>query len=170
MILREVQISDETDALKAHEELKADDFAFLLQYEDGMPWQDFISIHEQYKRGDVPEGRVPATFLFAESDGEIVGRVSIRHDLNDFLFNYGGHVGYAVRPQFRGKGIATEMLRQSLKICSDLGLKKVLVTCNDQNLYSAKTIENCGGVLENKVLNDPEEADGALVRRYWITL
>jgi predicted acetyltransferase len=170
MILREIRINDEDDALKAHEELKADDFAFLLQYEDGMPWQDFINLHDQYKRGKVPEGRVPATFLFAESDGEIVGRVSIRHDLNDFLFNYGGHVGYAVRPQFRGKGIATEILRQSLKICSDLGLKKVLVTCNDQNLYSAKTIENCGGVLENKVLNDPEEAEGALVRRYWITL
>jgi predicted acetyltransferase len=134
MILREIRINDEGDALKAHEELKADDFAFLLQYEDGMPWQDFINLHDQYKRGEIPEGRVPATFLFAESDGEIVGR--------------GGHVGYAVRPQFRGKGNATEILRQSLKICSDLGLKKVLVTCNDQNLYSAKTIENCGGVLK----------------------
>jgi predicted acetyltransferase len=170
MILREVRINDEAEAIKAHEELKADNFTFLLQYEEGMPWQDFIDLHEQYKRGEVPEGRVPATFLLAESDGELVGRVSIRYGLNDFLFNYGGHVGYAVRPQFRGRGFATEMLRQSLKICSELGLEKVLVTCNDKNLYSAKTIENCGGVLENKVLNDPEEADGALVRRYWITL
>lgn len=169
MILREIQITDESEAIKAHEELKADDFTFLLQFEDGMPWQDFISIHDRYGRGEVPEGMVPSNFLFAEADGELVGRASIRHGLNDFLFNYAGHIGYAVRPGYRNKGYATEILRQSLDVCASVGLEKVLVTCNDLNKYSAKVIEKCGGILENKV-TELIEGGERLVRRYWITL
>ena len=169
MILREIQIGDEVEALRANEELEADDFHFLLMYEPGMNWSEFIRIHEDFRNGLVPEGKVAASFLFAVDNDEIVGRVSIRHSLNDFLFNYGGHIGYAVRPQFRKKGYATEILRQALEYCRGLGLEKVLVTCNDSNEPSAKTIEKCGGKLENKVIEQIESGE-RLVRRYWIDL
>lgn len=169
MILREIQIGDEFEALRAHEELTADDFQFLLKYEPGMNWTEFIRIQEDFKNGLVPEGKVAASFLFAVDDGEIVGRVSIRHSLNDFLFNYGGHIGYAVRPQFRKKGYATEILKQALEYCRGFGLEKALVTCNDSNEPSAKTIEKCGGKLENKVIEQLESGE-RLVRRYWIDL
>jgi predicted acetyltransferase len=169
MILREIQIGDEVEALRAHEELSADDFRFLLMYEPGMNWTEFIRIHEDFRNGLAPEGMVTANFLLAEDHGEIVGRVSIRHSLNDFLFNYGGHIGYAVRPQFRRKGYATEILKQALEFCRGLGLEKVLVTCNDSNEPSAKTIEKCGGRLENKVTEQLESGE-RLVRRYWIDL
>lgn len=169
MILRDIQIGDEIEALRAEEELKADDFGFLLLYESGMVWSDYIKIQEEYKNGFVPEGKVASTFLFAEDKGELVGRVSIRHSLNDWLLNFGGHIGYAVRPQFRKQGYATEILTQSLEYCRGLGLEKVLVTCNDSNEPSAKTIEKCGGKLENKVLEQIENGE-RLVRRYWIDL
>ena len=169
MILRELQIEDEIEALRANEELKADDFGFLLMYEPGMSWSDFIKLHEDFKNGPAPEGKVNASFLLAVDDGEIVGRVSIRHSLNEWLLNFGGNIGYAVRPQFRKKGYATQILNQALEYCRGLGLDRALVTCNDSNEASSKTIEKCGGVLENKALEQIEGGE-RLVRRYWIDL
>jgi predicted acetyltransferase len=110
------------------------------------------------------EGLVPATFLIAENDGNLVGRTSIRHELNDFLMSVGGHIGYGVRPSYRRQGFATEILRQSLTYIHGLGVAEVLVTCDEENLGSIKVIESQGGILENKV-----ESDGTLKRRYWIT-
>lgn len=78
----------------------------------------------------------------------------------------GGHIGYEVRPSERRKGYATEMLRLALKKCVDLGITKVLITCDKSNLGSAKTIQNQGGVLENEFL----EENGELAQRYWINL
>ena len=169
MILREIQIGDEVEALRANEELNADNIRFPLMYEPGMVWTEYIKILEDFGKGITPEGMVTANFLLAVDDGEIVGRVSIRHSLNDFLFNYGGHIGYAVRPQFRRKGYATEILKQALEFCRGLGLEKALITCNDTNVPSAKTIEKCGGKLENKVIEQIESGE-RLVRRYWIDL
>jgi predicted acetyltransferase len=169
MILREIQLGDEIEALRAHEELKADDFQFLLFYESGMNWADFIKIHDDYKNKPASEGKVNSSFLFAVDEDQIIGRASIRHSLNDWLLNYGGHIGYAVRPGFRQKGYATEILKQSLEYCRQLGLDRALVTCNDNNEASARTIEKCGGVLENKILEKIETGE-RLVRRYWIDL
>jgi predicted acetyltransferase len=71
---------------------------------------------------------VPATFLVAEAEGQIVGRVSIRHELNACLAEVGGHIGYGVRPGFRRRGYATAIMRQSLAVASSIGLERVLVT------------------------------------------
>jgi predicted acetyltransferase len=107
---------------------------------------------------------VPATLLVAEVEGEIVGRVSIRHELNDTLLRVGGHIGYGVRPQHRRRGYATEMLRQSLIVAHSLGIDPVLVTCDEDNAGSMAVIERCGGLLEGTV-----EIPGApRKRRYWI--
>jgi predicted acetyltransferase len=107
---------------------------------------------------------VPATFLVAVIGDQIVGRVSIRHELNDFLLNFGGHIGYGVRPAYRRRGYASEILRQALIITRAEGVDRVLVTCDEDNVASAKVIERHGGVLED-VRVDP---DGSPKRRHRI--
>jgi len=110
---------------------------------------------------------VPSTFLFAFDASRIIGRVSIRHELNEFLLRVGGHIGYVVVPEFRRQGYATAILHQSLKIAHDeLGIGRVLVTCDDDNVGSIRTIEKNGGVLEN-VLTSPDlsETETAILDR-----
>ena len=113
------------------------------------------------------DGHVPATTLFCldEERNIFVGAVDIRHYLNEALLKTGGHIGDGVRPSERRKGIATKMIRLALDECKKLGIDRVLMTCDDTNTGSAKSIENNGGKLENKV----EDGD-KLVRRYWIKL
>ena len=164
MKLRPLTLADEEQALQAHSELAADKFEFLLGYSEGMAWAEYLQIlNNLFTGANLPERRVPATFLIAENDGQLVGRASIRHELNDFLFSVGGHIGYGVRPCFRRQGFATEILKQSLTYINELGITEVLVTCLDENVGSMKVIESQGGVLENKV-----EYEEALWRRYWI--
>lgn len=114
--------------------------------------------------GRAPD-RVPATFLVAEVDGEIVGRTSIRHGLNDFLARFGGHIGYGIRPAYRRQGYATEILRQSLEVARRVGVDPALVICDDGNAGSAGAIERCGGVLD--AVADGPEGHGQ-IRRYWV--
>jgi predicted acetyltransferase len=115
---------------------------------------------------NLPPNHVPSTFLFAFKDDRIVGRVSIRHTLNDVLLRVGGHIGYAVVPEFRRQGHATAILRLAVQFARDrLGLDRVLVTCDADNTGSIRTIEKNGGVLED-VASGPDLDRPK--RRYWI--
>ena len=92
--------------------------------------------------------------------------MSIRHELNEWLLRVGGHIGYVVVPEFRRRGYATAILHWSLQIAHDtLGIGRVLVTCDDDNVGSIRTIEKNGGVLEN-VISGSDLATSK--RRYWI--
>ena len=167
VLLRPMAVSDEKQARQAHEELARDDFEFLFDLVDGEPWPAYLARVEGQRLGvGLAQGMVPATFLLAEVDGQVVGRVSIRHRLNDYLREVGGHVGYGVRPGFRRRGYATAILRQSLAVAASTGLERVLVTCDDDNLGSATAIQRCGGVLERLVPG----RDGSSMpkRRYWV--
>ena len=104
-------------------------------------------------------------FCFDEKRNLMVGAVNIRHDLNDYLLKYGGHIGDGIRPSERRKGYATEMIRLALEECRKLGLTRVLVTCDKNNIGSAKSIIRNGGILENEVLEK-----GVIKQRYWIAL
>ena len=113
------------------------------------------------------DGLVPATTLFCyDEDRDImVGAINIRHYLNDFLLNYSGHIGDGIRPSERRKGYATKMIALALDYCRELGINKVLMTCDKNNIGSAKSIINNGGILENEVIKED-----SILQRYWITL
>ena len=113
------------------------------------------------------DGRVPdSTFFCLDTDRNIfVGAINIRHYLNEELLYTGGHIGDGIRPGERRKGYATAMIGLGLEECRKLGITKVLMTCDKDNIGSAKSIMNNGGVLENEVMED-----GGLEQRYWITL
>jgi predicted acetyltransferase len=158
-------MSDEADARAAHAELAGEGFDFLLYLRADEPWASYVRRLDEIRRGgDVPPDHVPATFVVAEVDGTLVGRVSIRHELNDFLANFGGHIGYGVRPAYRRRGYAGAMLRQALVVAGSAGVSRVLLTCDDGNEASASIIERAGGVLEDIRVGP----DGIGKRRYWI--
>ena len=164
--LRPYLLSDEAAALGAHDALLAEDFEFLLGWHPTMTWSEFLLALENQRRGlDLAEDQVPAVQLVAVVNGELVGRVSIRFALNEFLAQRGGHIGYGVVPAHRRKGYASEILRQALIVIRAEGVDRVLVTCDEDNGASSRAIERAGGVLESIV---PGEEGGPGFRRYWI--
>jgi predicted acetyltransferase len=169
VVLRLPREDEEEEFLSAHRATSPTYPSFLHYYDEGIAFGRYLQVLDEHRRGEhLPPNHVPSTFLFAFVGSRIVGRVSIRHALNPFLERIGGHIGYVVVPEFRRKGYATEILRQALLIARErLGLDRVLVTCDDDNAASIRTIENNGGVLENVVtgvdLAKPK-------RRYWIAV
>lgn len=106
-----------------------------------------------------PPGRVQSTTYWYVHGDEFLGRLSIRHHLNDALRRLGGHIGYDVRPSARRRGHATAMLRTALPIAADLGIDRALLTCDPANTASRRVIEANGGV--------PEDGTGPHLR-YWL--
>jgi predicted acetyltransferase len=164
--LRPLRSDDEQAARAAHRALGEAGYAFLLDHDAAEPWDVFVQRLDRWRRGiDLPSDRVPAAFLVACVDDEIVGRTSIRLELNDYLAHAGGHIGYAVLPTHRRQGHATEILRQSLVIARAEGVGDVLVTCDVDNAGSRAVIKRCGGEYESTVHDPREDVDK---RRYWI--
>lgn len=105
-------------------------------------------------------------FLIDRSRKKILSVASIRHRLNEYLLNIGGHVGYGVVPSERLKGYATKTLALSLEKCREMNIHSILITCDKENIGSTKTILKNGGVLENEFA----EETGNIIQRYWIKL
>ncbi|WP_240644019.1 GNAT family N-acetyltransferase [Antribacter gilvus] len=159
LVLRELTLADEDAARTAHAELDGWPFLFL---DDDETWAEHVADLARERRGaELP--RVPHAFLVAEADGELVGRLSVRFALTERLAVVGGHVGYGVRPAFRGRGHGTALLRAGLAVLAALRVERALVTCDDDNVASARVIERCGGELESVVTHE-----GARKRRYWV--
>ena len=132
--------------------------------------EEYVKTCAQYEDPQtVPSHLVPATqlLLIRKSDGRLLGMLQIRHCFNDYLSQFGGHIGYSVRPSERRKGYAKEMLKKALPFCRELGLDKVLITCLDGNLGSEKTILANGGVYESTVHEPNDDRD---LKRFWITI
>lgn len=141
--------------------------ASLLKFENPLEWLNWIA--KTASKETCPSDMVPGSeFLCIRVlDNRVVGMVNIRHCLNDFLLQYGGHIGYSIRKTERRKGYAKEQLRLALLECKRLGISKVLITCNKCNEGSRKTILSCKGILENEVIN-PE--NNVTMQRYWVAL
>lgn len=167
LVLRVPAQSEEAEFLRAHRATSPSVRNFLHHYEEGMSFARYLEVLAEQERGEsLAADHVPETFLFAFAGTRIVGRVSIRHALTPCLERFGGHIGYVVVPEHRRQGYATAILRQSLELARHkLGLTRVLLTCDDDNVGSIRAIEKNGGVLES-VVSEPHA--GKSKRRYWI--
>jgi len=117
---------------------------------------------------NLPPDRVPSStyFLTDEDEKVIYGAINIRHRLNKELVKVGGHIGYGIAPVARRRGLATKQLGMALEICREMGIGRVLITCEKGNVGSAKTAIKNGGVLENELI----DLRGKIIQRYWIDL
>lgn len=143
--------------------------------EDMIPWviakdpADFAGMIEFLLDNEngvhIPKGWVKdSTYWLVNDNKKVLGVVNIRHGLTEKLFNIGGHIGYGIRPSERRKGYATKILAYSLVKTKELGIDKVLVVCDADNIGSARTIINNGGAEDVSFT----EEDGNIVRRFWI--
>jgi predicted acetyltransferase len=139
---------------------------FVLKFD----YSDFnLMIQELINLRDIP--RVDntkvnsSTFWLVNRNKKVIGVVNIRHKLNESLLYRGGHIGYGIRPTERMKGNATEILKQALVKAKEIGIDKALITCDKDNIGSAKTILINGGILDSE-----EVINGIEIQRYWIEL
>lgn len=137
----------------------------LARMEDPRDW--IQQIKDLSDEATVPESWVRSTQFVLLRGDRLVGALQVRHRFNDFLKDFGGHIGYSVRPSERRKGYAALMLHEALPFCREIGLKKVLITCLESNEGSRRTILKNGGVYESTVI---EPREGKPLERYWITL
>lgn len=135
-------------------------------YTDYDSWLTGIELEKDVK--SCPENRSPSYtfFLIRVCDNKIVGMTNLRHILTETLLQHSGNIGYGIRPTERGKGYSKILLYLVLQKCKNLGLVRVLLSANDSNPPSWKTILSLGGVLENRIPNKYEK--GEVLGRYWI--
>ena len=122
---------------------------------------------------------VSSTFLaIRKCDKKLIGMIDIRHELNDLLQSWGGHIGLGIRPSERGKGYASEITKVGLNFCKNIGFQKVMFACFKDNLASRKTIEKCGGKLDkelalSEIENFPltiDKFEEKIVQIFWVTI
>ena len=112
-------------------------------------------------------GLVSETIYWACEGSHVVGRIALRHTLTESLKEFGGHIGYEVRPSCRKRGVAKEMLRLLLQTSKAQGIGTLLLTCAPDNLASNKTILANGGQLFKKAFVETWQRD---TNYYWIHL
>ena len=133
-------------------------------------WKNtLLQKYENESRGvNLPDGYVPGTtfWLVEKESGLFIGTGQVRHRLTPALERYGGHIGYAIRPSCWNQGYGTQQLALLLEQARQLGIEKVLSTCNDDNVGSYRVMEKNGGVHHDTISNT---IDGRtfLTRRYW---
>ncbi len=167
--IRELRPGDEQAALGAHAEMLRGGVGFLHGWHPALGWDTYLRWLALGRDGlDQGDGIVPSVFLVATVGGNLVGRCDLRWWLNESLYDFDGHIGYAVRAPWRGRGVATAMLSHCVELArATMDIPAVLVTCDRGNLASAAVIRRCGGVFDDERW-DPRHA--VHKQRYWIEL
>lgn len=164
LVLRPLTAEDETAFLRARSALAR----FGTYYQQAMPWLEYLAILDAAARGEgLPDNQVPNSLLVGAVGDGFVGSLALRHHIDHpILSTLGGHIGYSVLKAHRRRGYGTEMLRQALPIAKNLGLDRVLITCDATNVASRRIIETNGGVYESSVT----EGVAVAKLRYWVEL
>lgn len=174
--LRELRVEDEARfrrvvaAFEAEAEAEQPAFQFAFDYDPEGSFPAYVAKMAAWARGEeLPQGYVPCTFLLGVVGDQIVGRLSLRHTLNAYLAEFGGHVGYGVAPSHRRRGYGKALLREALPLAARLGIERLLVTCDEDNAGSIRIIEANGGLFERITTTDDQHVRVPM-RRYWIDL
>lgn len=142
-------------------------YSSMQEYENYEDWLQKLENDLDFE--NIKPGRVPAStyFLLRKTDNKILGIINIRYYLNEYLENYGGHIGYSIRATERRKGYGYKQLLLGLEKCLEIPINNVLITCRENNGGSAKVIKGCGGIYEDTRFSK-EENDN--FKRYWIEI
>jgi predicted acetyltransferase/broad specificity phosphatase PhoE len=174
-----MELSDQLSLINPTVALRDEYLSYYKEWveskEDMVPWvikkdpSDFEAmvqfLRDNEEGSNLPAGWVPdSTFWLINQDKRLLGVVNIRHQLTQDLSNRGGHIGYGIRPSERRKGFATKLLSLSLEKANELGIKKALVVCDEDNTGSYKTIIKNGGIPDSDFI----EEDGNIIKRFWI--
>lgn len=173
LYLREINENDQNELLKMVKEIENDTIEDKFEgfrNIEGLNQNNFNDFLEELKKNKNMKLYKPnlvdqTTYILVDDNNHIYGGTNIRHELNSNLLKYGGHIGYLIRPTERKKGYGTLILKLDLEKCKLLNITKVLVTCREENIGSAKVIEKNGGIYENSLKNEKENK---IYKRYWI--
>ena len=156
--------------IEAYDEYKAHHVT-AHAFDDARAYDVFEKFNDYKNEHNLKPNRVGADYYWLVDDARsyFIGQISVRHRLTDSLIRYGGHIGYGVRYSEWNRGYGTLMLRLALEKAKELGLERVLVTCDDDNFASARVMEKNGFVLQDKLVNG-EEGHEVIIRRYWKSL
>ena len=157
---------DEEFALMLNEYRAAEEHD-VYSGDQALAWNGYAAFYDllsKMKAGGYPrQDCVPMDSYFIEEAGRITGEIYIRHRLSPQLEKVGGHIGYKVRPSCRNRGLATTALRLALRRLADMDVDPALVTCDSNNVASARVIEKCGGIRTSDAARE-----GGFERRYWV--
>jgi len=167
LVVRELNQGDEKAFFAGLKEWEGESLHWhSFIWKPGMTYQEMLVILARQAAGiDLAPGRVPHTMFYGFLDQQIIGRVSVRHQLNDDLRKRGGHLGYAVAKKFRQQGYGAQLAEYGVSYCKKLGLPSILVTCGEDNLPSRKIIERLGGTREQQYW---DEDNNEMVLKYQI--
>ena len=142
--------------------------SWLKHFLDNYDWR-LENIQNNENKDTVAEWIVPAFqyILIRESENKAIWFINTRLELSEWLLQHWWHIWYSIRPSERRKHYATAQLFAVLKLYKDLWIDRVLVTCDKDNIWSAKTIQKCGWILENEII---DSTDWKLIQRYWIDI
>lgn len=142
-------------------------YSSMQKYETYEDWLEKLENDLDFE--NIKPGRVPAStyFLLRKTDNRILGIINIRYELNEYLENYGGHIGYSIRATERRKGYGHKQLKLGLDKCLEIPINRVLITCREDNKGSENVIKSCGGIYEDTRFSKKEND---YLKRYWIEL
>ena len=152
--LKKLSVDDGFDVYKMLQEIPSEENG-LLNKANGLTFDEYkewliAKQRDAEQKGIVDGWKVPSTTFWLYADGVPVGFGSIRHFLTEALSQAGGHIGYGIAPQFRGNGYCNEILRLLLKKADEIGLEKVLVTVDLDNIASQAVALANGGVITGR--------------------